>query len=134
MRIYVAGPMRGMPGGNFAAFDEAARVLRAMGHEVFSPAEADRALGVSEEMYEADFAAQDLAGVMREDLRQVLDADGVVLLDGWDQSSGARLERIVAASTGRRCLRIVDGLLVDAAPWDHEAIWTGVQVRDFLDS
>ena len=41
MKLYLAGPMRGMPFFNFPAFKDAAAQLRAKGHYVFNPAERD---------------------------------------------------------------------------------------------
>lgn len=96
MKIYVAGPMRGIPEFNHPAFDRAARDLRALGHEVFSPAEADRDKG-------HDFAGHD--GTLTQadgfDLRAALSADlawitahadAVVVLPGWQRSLGAQAE------------------------------------------
>ena len=37
-RLYVAGPMTGLPDHNYPAFAEAAARLRAVGYEVESPA------------------------------------------------------------------------------------------------
>src|SRR3972149_3772022 len=44
MKVYLAGPMTGLPASNFRVFDVAAAQLRRLGFEVFSPAENDRVL------------------------------------------------------------------------------------------
>ena len=36
-KVYLAGPMRGLPRYNFDAFDRAAKYLREDGYAVFSP-------------------------------------------------------------------------------------------------
>lgn len=128
MRLYLAGPMSGYPDQNCAAFDEAAQLLRRLGHEVWSPAEKDRENGFVPGRPET-LSLLKWDSVMREDLQQVLACDGVVFLDGWFRSNGARLERIVAESTGRVCYRLrqtEDGFgwdLQELPPWDHEAIY-----------
>ena len=41
VRVYIAGPMTGIPQYNFPEFDRVATLLRAMGYDVVSPAELD---------------------------------------------------------------------------------------------
>ena len=95
-RVYLAGPMRGIPEFNFPAFREAASVLRGCGFDVWSPAERDEAEGFNPKADEA----KPLAYYMRFDLPAVCEADQVVVLPGWEQSQGARLEVHVARECG----------------------------------
>ena len=93
MKIYLAGPMRGYPDNNSPAFAEATAHLRALGHEVWSPAEHDEKLGV-------DANTLCIRSVFRRDLEALLQQDAVVLLDGWNRSHGAALERHAADVVG----------------------------------
>ena len=91
-RIYLAGPMTGLPEFNFPAFQAAAADLRERGLEVFSPAEKDLEDGFDPKK---DKAAP-LARYMQDDLAAVCASDGVVCLPGWQSSKGVRLETMVA--------------------------------------
>lgn len=107
-RLYVAGPMRGRPDFNFPAFDAAAVQLRAAGYDVFSPAERDReahgdGVNASATGDLADFEAK--GGSLRDALHAdtefiSLHADGIALLDGWEQSKGAQAEVALAIALG----------------------------------
>lgn len=88
MRLYLAGPMTGLPDLNFPAFHAHAARLRALGHVVISPAEAC-----------ADIAGQWHA-CMRRDLQLLLHCEAIALLAGWENSRGARLEHHVATQLG----------------------------------
>ena len=96
MKIYLAGPMRGLPGFNFPAFASAACELRRLGHEVWSPHERDEAEGFDPDRSEA----APLAYYMQFDLPAVCRSDAVVCLAGWAASKGARLEVHVARAVG----------------------------------
>lgn len=91
-RIYISGPMTGYPQFNFPAFEQASKMLRAVGFDVVSPHEAGKGeLGKTW----ADYLRQDLAAML----------DGctaVATLSGWEQSRGAQLEVHVATALGMR--------------------------------
>ena len=91
MIVYIAGPMTGIPEFNYPLFNATAKALRAAGVEVRNPAENDGgSAGESWEFY------------MRLALRSLLECDEIVLLPGWRDSRGARLEEAVAHELGMR--------------------------------
>ena len=101
MKVYLAGPMTGLPQNNFPAFDAAAKALRDQGHEVVSPAELD-------DPVDRDLALKDLPATktwgdfLARDVKLIADAgiEGIVLLDKWYKSRGARLEATVGLLCG----------------------------------
>jgi hypothetical protein len=109
MKVYLAGPMRGIPNFNFPAFDFAAEKLRAQGYEVFSPADHDRELHGeaiennptgNERECEAKFGFT-IRKALGADLRWICyHADAVALLPGWEKSTGATAERAVGIALG----------------------------------
>jgi hypothetical protein len=86
MKLYISGPMTGLPDYNKPAFNAEAARLRAMGFEVVNPAEVELAWGATWLDY------------MRVDLNLLMDCDGVVLLPGWSKSRGAAVEHGLARS------------------------------------
>jgi hypothetical protein len=110
MKVYIAGPMRGVAHFNFPAFRAAAARLRAQGHDVFSPAEKDN------ERHGADICEGNLAGDEEKaardhgfSLREALgvdlawicaEAEAIALLPGWERSKGATAERAAAIALG----------------------------------
>lgn len=84
MRIYVSGPVSGMPDRNLGAFEEAAGSLRrALGCEVSIP-------------HDVVPADAEWGEAMRLLLAEMLRCDGVAFLPGWRRSRGSVLERDVA--------------------------------------
>jgi len=97
MKIYLAGPMRNIHLFNFPAFDNAAKELRKLGHEVFNPAEAD----VEKDGFDpAKDKPQPMKVYMARDLMAVCESDAVVVLPGWQESKGANLEVHTARQIG----------------------------------
>lgn len=97
MKVYVAGPMTGYPEWNFPAFENATEALRGAGYEVTSPHEIDLEGGFDPS---GDGAGFDLRAALERDVDEVLDADAVALLDGWEESPGAVIEVLTASSKG----------------------------------
>lgn len=94
-RVYVAGPMRGIPEYNAPAFAFATDALRRAGFEVFSPSEEDVALGIVPPPTGRTRKALRRFPIGN-DLKFIAEGDGVFLLEGWEQSEGAMLEAYVA--------------------------------------
>lgn len=86
-KIYLAGPMTGLPDYNYPAFREAAEKLRERGWKVLSPAE----------NYNGDTSLPRYM-YMRKNIKLLLKAEGIVLLPGWQDSEGAKLEFDIACA------------------------------------
>ena len=111
MKIYLAGPMRGLPEFNFPAFHRYAAQLRAEGHTVFSPAEKDieRAGGVDISRGNATGSLAQLEKqhgfsarvAIADDLDFICrHAEGIAMMPGWQNSKGATLEHLAAQFCG----------------------------------
>lgn len=92
-RVYISGPMTGYPVYNRGAFEVAANILRALGHDPVDPGETETP-GLSWSDY------------LRADLRLLTDCDAVAVLPGWEASRGAALEVHVAHALGMTVLPI----------------------------
>lgn len=94
MKIYLAGPMRGIINNNYDNFKRAAKYLRSQGHEVFSPVDWD-------ELYFPNGGANDpnfkFERAFMADLEYIMySAQGIVLLPGWSRSTGVAVELALA--------------------------------------
>ncbi len=106
---YIAGPMSGLPQFNVPMFQRVAGYLRKIGYNVISPAELD-----SPEMQEQALASVDgnladlelgtgetWGDVLARDVKVIADTvTDIVLLPGWENSRGARLEAFVSILCG----------------------------------
>ncbi|HQR71250.1 MAG TPA: DUF4406 domain-containing protein [Burkholderiaceae bacterium] len=114
MRLYVAGPMSGIPHFNIPLFDQVATTLRLMGHEVINPAEEDpppvraaalaSAYGDPADLLPTGSTHGDL---LARDVKLIADGiDGIVLLANWWKSKGACLEAFTALTYGKPLFRL----------------------------
>lgn len=106
MKLYIAGPMRGIPEYNFPAFHDAAARWRSKGHEVISPAEMDQVHGFDEKKDKVDNAF--LRKVIVRDMEAIAGCDGIVMLPGWGESAGAGLEYDLAVYLGLKVFEDAD--------------------------
>lgn len=109
-KIYIAGPMRGLPYYNFQDFDICKRHIEVRGHHAVSPADLDRAAGFDAMTLPDDHDwysipdGFDFAACVRRDLEAIQTCEAYVLLDDWEKSVGARAEKAVADFLGLKRL------------------------------
>jgi Domain of unknown function (DUF4406) len=96
-KVYLAGPMRGIPDFNFPQFNRSAEVLRSRGYEVFNPAE--KGLEKDAEAMQESLAFR--RKVFALDTGWICEhADMVALLPNWWRSKGAIAEKALAEAIG----------------------------------
>lgn len=114
VRVYLSGPMSGLPDSNFPAFRWWAAKLRADGFEVVSPAEIQEA------------GTWELC--LRADLRELCTCEAIAMMPGWENSRGAHLELHVAHRLGMKVMHL-ELPVFDLA--DHLARQIAFSVRTF---
>ena len=118
MKVYISGPMSGVPQFNYPAFNAMAAELRKVvtgpgEHiEVFNPAEAASpdvqakamasANGMGDEGYptQGEFIGQAVRTIINGGF------DALVMLDGWETSRGARCEAVAGVVSGCKIVKI----------------------------
>lgn len=93
-KLYIAGPMRGLPGFNLPAFDKAEKSWTEHGYLVFSPAALIRATPYS--ITGADTDLQRRIHVIQQDLGCLYHCEALAILPGWEKSLGATVELALA--------------------------------------
>lgn len=84
MRVYLSGPMTGLPNDNFDEFNRVAEIWRQEGYRTYNPADRGRPAGWTWIDY------------LRDDLREISASDALAVLPGWESSHGAQLEVHIA--------------------------------------
>lgn len=109
-KIYIAGPMRGIPFYNFPEFDRAAEKLFNEGWDPVNPAELDRELGYHPEDMPVNFDWNSipegfpLKAIVAKDIDALTECDAIYMLAGWEKSKGAKAEVAVAMWLGLEVL------------------------------
>jgi hypothetical protein len=94
IKVYIAGPMRGIQNQNKKSFYKAEKKLSACNlYEIYNPARMDDAKGITEEDLEN---SETLKEVVRDDIDFLLNCDGIYMLRSWENSVGARAEHAIA--------------------------------------
>ena len=103
MNLYVIGPVTGKPSLNIAEFSRVKEALRIAGHKARIP----------HEFVDIEWSWHD---AMRISIREMLRFrrlntpmfpshryDAIAMLDGWEESKGARIEHDLAEALGIEC-------------------------------
>lgn len=108
LRLYLCGPITKFP-GHREAFAAAAAAVRALGHESINPLD----------LFTAGAGPGDWDLAMRADITVLLHADGILLLPGWPQSRGAKIELQLAVGLEKRILTYLNGEIFDVTEPAH---------------
>lgn len=123
-KVYVAGPMTGIPQFNIPAFERMTQRLRDADYEVVSPVERDSPAvqeaaraSVDGKLVNDQIAGETWGQILARDVTIVADeVQGIVVLPGWNKSKGARLEVFVALL----CKKPV----YEDRNWEFDPAWT----------
>jgi hypothetical protein len=88
-RVYISGPITGMPNLNQEAFIAAEKIIASRGYIPVNPWDIS--------IVNIDKKWDDY---LRADIKALCDCDYIYLLDGWEKSAGATLEVHIADSLG----------------------------------
>lgn len=109
MKLFVSGPMRGLPRLNADAFHECRVRLRSKGHLVTCPMEWTLLRGIDPDIpWEDQASGFDLNSAARYASAAIGQVDAVVMLPGWEGSVGARWEYEFSCAIGCPCVYLSD--------------------------
>lgn len=107
MRVYIAGPIKGQPDGNRAAFKDMAARVEAQGWTPVNPWDIPgnhEGPHIGEEVLHTENGHR-YGCYLRADIMELMFCDAICFLDGWEDSKGALTEAHVAQSIG---LKVVE--------------------------
>lgn len=125
-KLYLSGPMDDIEDFNHPLFHRVAQEFRNVNFAVCNPAE----------FFDGD-KTRERKEYMREAFKYILEADTIVLLPGWENSKGARLEAAMASELDLAIMEYVEN--DDQAPFEagtlskpeeYKAAFTPVEVDE----
>lgn len=87
-RVYISGPMTGIPEFNFPAFFNKEKELKKSGWKVINPARIGKRIILKRNVEYQDYIKADLKGLFK--------CSTIYMMKGWQNSKGANLEKHVA--------------------------------------
>lgn len=101
MKVYVSGPITGMPDGNRIAFEEATQFLSDLGNTVVNP-------------HILNEEGMTWLECMKNDVVAMMGCDEVAVLDGWEKSPGANVEVTLAHALGMKVYTYRSGSYINS--------------------
>lgn len=136
MKVYIAGPMTGVPQFNIPLFDRVAAELRTLGYDVVSPAELDSPTMRAAALKSTDGGLAQLEHDTKEtwgetlarDVRVLSDhgVEGIVLLPNWTRSRGATLEATVGLLNGLKFFNYESDEKTKVSPLGRVTVLSGI--------
>lgn len=102
--IYLAGKMRDIPSLGYDIFDFYAARLRQRGYSVVSPADLDRANGLSPDDFPNGVPAEVLEECIMRDIEALRECGTLALIPNWVHSRGSEVEVAIARFLGKRII------------------------------
>lgn len=128
-KIYIAGPMRGIEYFNFLSFDAASMRLHLRGFYPVSPADLDRKagfdpfiLGLDYDWNDLDSCGFSLADAIDRDIAAIKECQAIYMLEGWENSKGARSEKALAEWMGLEVFYEVAEATTEAPQADEDDV------------
>ncbi len=102
--IYISGPITGMPDGNKDAFLAMEGTLKVLGYtEIINPRNLDTPQAFKDGEMEVDVLWPIM---MKQSVRDMMECNTIIFLDGWEQSRGARIEYELAKEVKMKCIEV----------------------------
>jgi hypothetical protein len=141
-KVYIAGPMTGIPQFNFPEFFRVAELLRTLGFDVINPVELDTPEDVAAAMASVDGSpihyesGKTWGDFLARDVKLIADGgiEVIVCLAGWEKSKGARLETFVGYLLGLPIYSFWRDRLVGSSLGYLLEVWGGHRLTDDLDA